>query len=338
MCLAPIRTVHGEVACRDCRLCRDNRVNDFVGRAIAESRQSLLSVVLTLTYGGGDHADASVLNYNHFQNFMKKLRKKYHVRFICAGEYGTEKSRAHWHVCLFFNGTKTPLIKMPTFKWYTEQWTWPDWEHGYTFAEKPTYKEFRYAVKYCIKSEKDTQSSRQFSTSKLPPLGHEYFRDLAERYVAQRISPRDYSYSFDDTFDTNEKRRVFYMSGKTRDNFIDHFYQTWIKKHGLMMPFTELMDEYTDKKLYAKRWYTDMQFIKKMRESNPHWTMPDKKEPSTKKWMTPNHGCIERIPNGRYNYLQYNYLGELQWVRLIESAAEEKLALLGTLPQITTQH
>ena len=103
MCITPNRLDDGtEVACRKCKLCKRNRVNDLVGRCIAESRYSKKTYAVTLTYANDAGVNAVTLVYKDVQDFMKRLRKRYNVRYIVAGEYGTAKGRAHWHIILFF--------------------------------------------------------------------------------------------------------------------------------------------------------------------------------------------------------------------------------------------
>ena len=109
VCEAPNTLPDGTVvACRECWQCRERKVDDWVGRCIAESLVSLRTFSITLTYGrdeGGssDHIRAALLTYSDVQKYLKRLRKSgYVVRYFAVGEYGAEKGRAHWHLILFF--------------------------------------------------------------------------------------------------------------------------------------------------------------------------------------------------------------------------------------------
>lgn len=55
---------------------------------------------VTLTYNEDNYFPS--LQYKHFQDFMRRLRKTSgKVRFFAVGEYGEENFRPHWHALLF---------------------------------------------------------------------------------------------------------------------------------------------------------------------------------------------------------------------------------------------
>lgn len=106
------------VPCRECWRCQKRRVDDYVGRMLAEDVVSDWSAVLTLTYApvekrlrppkdlAGEHAE-KVLNPEDFQKFIRSLRRRGHsLRYFVAGEYGEEKGRAHFHAILFGQGPR----------------------------------------------------------------------------------------------------------------------------------------------------------------------------------------------------------------------------------------
>lgn len=70
------------------------------------------NLFLTLDYAPENLPESRSLEYPHFQNFMKRLRKELKgvskapngqrpIRFFCAGEYGELRGRPHWHAILF---------------------------------------------------------------------------------------------------------------------------------------------------------------------------------------------------------------------------------------------
>lgn len=90
--------------CGRCVGCRLDYAAAWEVRIMHEARCWDTSCFVTLTYDP-EHvpADGS-LRYRDFQLFMKRLRKRYAprtVRFFCAGEYGGELGRPHFHVALF---------------------------------------------------------------------------------------------------------------------------------------------------------------------------------------------------------------------------------------------
>ena len=81
---------------------------DWQGRCIAEAATAKAAFAVTLTYGRdamGEklHERAVVMTYSDVQRYLKLLRRhRYTVRYFCAGEFGSEKGRVHWHIILFF--------------------------------------------------------------------------------------------------------------------------------------------------------------------------------------------------------------------------------------------
>ena len=105
------------IACRQCWRCKKNRINDYVGRCLAEAATSLHVCAITLTYAPRDDLADKVLNPRHFQLFMKLLRRAGHkVRYLVAGEYGDLKGRSHFHALLFFTEMQ-PGDKPVVYNW-----------------------------------------------------------------------------------------------------------------------------------------------------------------------------------------------------------------------------
>ncbi len=109
MCIAPNTLPDGtEVGCRECWQCRERKIDDWVGRCIAESKTAKRTFSISLTYGRDegdnvDHIRAALLTYSDVQKYFKRLRKSgYVVRYFAVGEYGSAKGRAHWHLIVFY--------------------------------------------------------------------------------------------------------------------------------------------------------------------------------------------------------------------------------------------
>jgi len=98
------------VVCRKCEQCVRNKINDWVGRNIAESKVSSKIFAITLTYGRNEaneqiHERTVSLTYSDFQKYMKCLRcYGYNVCYFVIGEYGSLNGRVHWYVILHFYG------------------------------------------------------------------------------------------------------------------------------------------------------------------------------------------------------------------------------------------
>jgi hypothetical protein len=266
MCISPCYLDDGtEVACRYCWQCKNNRVNDLVGRCIAESKYSKKTYAITLTYGKEAGVNAVTLVYKDVQIFLKKLRRRYgRIRYICAGEYGTEKGRAHWHIAIFFKDADPEPQNMPQLRFGEKlppneyRVDWEPWEHGFSYFQEPQFSgdDFKYLMKYAIKDQDLDSSDRKLSMSKKPPLGHEFFMDLAKTHVEQAVIPRSFKYKIGGVRKNNGKEKVFMMQGQTRDDFMTAFktgyykktklFEGWIEKYG-KEPYSEFHEEWDER-------------------------------------------------------------------------------------------
>jgi len=258
MCIAPQTLTDGtQVACRECWQCRRSRVDDLVGRGIAEMKTAVASHAVTLTYGRDGnvesetygeamHERAAVLTYSDIQKFMKLLRRHgYPCRYLVTGEYGSTKGRAHWHILLFWQ-ERVPTIRVGENWWFErlddeghpvilqdgkQAYFWP---HGHTFWAEPSYEAFRYNLKYVLKAQGQGAEEAQAkkNQSLLPPLGAAYFADLARRYVREGLKPQDGLYTFPEAVRRNGERVEFRLAGASARNFAREFVRAWREAYG----------------------------------------------------------------------------------------------------------
>jgi len=289
MCRTPSKLDDGtEVACRKCWQCKRNRVNDLVGRCIAESKYSKKTYAVTLTYANDAGVNAVTLVYKDVQDFMKRLRKRYDVRYIVAGEYGTAKGRAHWHIILFFKG-EYPEIEQEV------RVNWKYWPHGFSYFQQPDWKGFQYVLKYVLKDTDLDSADSHLAMSKKPPLGHEFFMDLAQTHVEQAVIPRSFKYKVGGVRKDNGTEKVFMMQGKTRENFMAAFKQGWIEKYG-KEPYSEFHEEW-DERNYTVT-YTDEELIKRIHHKPVRYYEPWKSyenESENGEWVQMNYQGTDLI-------------------------------------------
>ena len=248
MCINPVKIADvGFVACRECWQCRETKIDDWVGRNIAESKTAKAAHVVTLTYGQDrttgdiDNIRAAVLTYSDVQKYLKYLRADgFPVRYFVVGEYGSMKGRAHWHIILYWQGA------VPDHK-LRENFMQKHWPHGWSYWDKSTPEAVRYACKYLLKdpADEDKQGWGPMP-SKKPPLGHEYFRRLADDHVEAGLSPQTLFYSFPEVRRLPAGVRAkgvkilrdkmqpvrFQMAGKTAENFLSYFIERWREVYG----------------------------------------------------------------------------------------------------------
>jgi len=263
MCIAPVKLDDGtEVGCRECWQCRKRRVNDYVGRCIAESKFSKKTYAVTLTYDGDQGVNAVTLIYKDVQDFLKRLRKKHKCRYIVTGEYGSAKGRSHWHIILFFKDSWPEVTS-------NKRVDWKYWKHGFSYFQEPDWKGFEYCLKYVLKDQTSRQSDSHLAMSKKPPLGHEFFQQLAKQHVEQALVPQTYFYKFGDVRDYKNREKGFMMQGKTRENFMETFVNEWEDKYS-HDPLSELVTdyydditeiEYTDEELYERLHYQPVKYV-----------------------------------------------------------------------------
>jgi len=91
-----------QIACGQCIGCRLERSRVWAVRIANEASLYQNNCFITLTYAP-EHLPANgSLVLEHFQLFLKRLRKKYgsNIRFFHCGEYGESLGRPHYHACL----------------------------------------------------------------------------------------------------------------------------------------------------------------------------------------------------------------------------------------------
>lgn len=258
MCANPGRLHDGTViACRKCWQCQERKIDDWVGRCIAENKTAVAAHSITLTYGrdeGGaeDHFRSAWLTYSDVQKFFKLLRfDGYKFRYLVAGEYGSMKGRAHWHGLIFWypNNRKDGAVVPPhelttvTARRFENKY----WPHGFQHWEAPNAASIRYVCKYINKDQGKEERQGHLAMSKKPPLGDAYFRLLAQRYVDQGLAPQDARYAFPDVKDKNGLPKQFYMGGATARNFIEYYKAAWRCQRGGHHPNSTWIEEHDDK-------------------------------------------------------------------------------------------
>jgi len=263
MCVSPNLLHDGTlVACRKCWQCKSNKINDWVGRNIAEGETAKAAHSITLTYGrdmrmgGVDHERAAVLTYSDVQKYFKRLRKNgYPCRFFAVGEYGSLKGRAHWHCMVYWQdkvpahelSDRSPHLSEEEKEKRTKRFNEPHWPHGFSVWEKPSPASIMYVCKYLQKDMGADERQAYLAMSKRPPLGNRYFYELARRYVVQGLSPQNPFYWFGHVRDRNDRPVKFRMSRHTLDAFCRSFIDLWRATHGGHYPYSEMLYDYEDR-------------------------------------------------------------------------------------------
>lgn len=263
MCISPTVLNDGQTAaCRKCWQCLEHRVDNWVGRCIAESKTSTVACFITLTYGRDEndnvsHARAAILTYSDCQKYFKQLRNRgLKFRYFVVGEVSEKNTmRAHWHIIVFFqedlpdgfwdyggNSWHPEKRETPVFVplVWDKRFNEPCWPHGTsqweTLRNGSAKGSVRYACKYINKDVDDPSAQSKLCMSKTPPLGARYFELRAKRFVEEGVAPQDPIYTF-----SNEARRKtdgkpikFRLANKSSDLFCENYILEW---RGLPKPW-----------------------------------------------------------------------------------------------------
>lgn len=145
-----------QVACGQCIGCRLKRAREWAVRCMAEASFYERNIFITLTYDDENLPSDFSLHKDHFQKFMKRLRKRFpdeHIRFFHCGEYGSENLRPHYHAILFnFDFPDKYLFQIKgSSKYYRSPILEELWPFGYSMIGDCTYESCAYVARYIMK-------------------------------------------------------------------------------------------------------------------------------------------------------------------------------------------
>ena len=145
-----------ELPCGQCIECRFKRSRDWAIRCMHEASLHADNSFITLTYAPEHLPDDQSLHYEHFQRFMKRLRKCVclPVRFYMCGEYGEDFGRPHYHACIFGYGfpDKKPLMRTTRGDTlYTSEMLSQLWPYGLSSIGEVNFQSAAYVARYIMK-------------------------------------------------------------------------------------------------------------------------------------------------------------------------------------------
>jgi len=144
-----------KIPCGQCIGCRLEKSRQWALRCSHEATLHQNNCFITLTYNDANLPDNNSLSLNHFQLFMKRLRKKYgsNIRFYHCGEYGDLNQRPHYHA-LLFNHDFNDKIHYKTSnenKYYISDSLSTLWPYGFSVVGDLTFESAAYVARYCLK-------------------------------------------------------------------------------------------------------------------------------------------------------------------------------------------
>lgn len=194
-----IDSVKTKLPCKQCIGCRLDYSRNWAIRLTDELRFHEKSAFITLTYADEYLPKFGSLEVKHFQDFMKRLRKKLQtkIRFFHAGEYGEKKGRPHYHAIIYGADFKQNAYKIEKSDRGDVTWMSPLldslWEHGQNRVGKVTFESCAYVARYVTKkitgksshihyqriceiTGEITQIKKEYATmSRRPGIGYDHF-------------------------------------------------------------------------------------------------------------------------------------------------------------------
>ena len=180
------------IPCHSCIGCRVDYGEMWAFRMHCERQMHSLNCFITLTYDDSHLPDHSTLVKKDFQDFMKRLRKKFssvRISYYHCGEYGDQYGRPHYHAILF--GFDFPDKILSSSKnghnFYTSDILSKIWGKGHCLIGEATYETMAYTSRYVTKRVTGKASSIHYANGFDPATG-EIFYKLPE-YSSMSLKP-----------------------------------------------------------------------------------------------------------------------------------------------------
>lgn len=144
-----------DLPCGQCIGCRLERSRQWAVRCMHEASLHKNNCFITLTYNDQNLPPDGSLQLKHYQDFMKRLRKRFGsgIRFFHCGEYGEKFSRPHYHACLFnFDFPDKQLFKKSgECNLYVSKALEELWPVGFSTIGDVTFESAAYVARYITK-------------------------------------------------------------------------------------------------------------------------------------------------------------------------------------------
>lgn len=257
-----------DVPCGKCVICLSNRKRDWVFRLSEEYRHCSSSYFIGLSYDDENlplnRFGIGVLNPDHLQLYMKRLRKHFkndkRIRFFAVGEYGSKTLRPHYHLLLF------NIPPCDAYKEFPKLWPYGHTEIGYVCDQS-----INYVCKYVLAGAAIPDVIEDFKAyevplpfmrcSRRPAIGFCYLSESNVRYHRDRFSlmtvqngyytclPRYYRPKI---FDQQEIEQL--GEEAQANSLVNKDFDKWSKKYG-------------DHEAYKLVFESQQELMRKMKES-----------------------------------------------------------------------
>lgn len=183
------------VSCGQCSGCRKERSRQWAVRCVHEAQLHEDNSFVTLTYDDANLPYGGTLIKKHFQDFMKRVRRRYpkekhgKIQYFHCGEYGGRGRRPHYHALLF--GLSFPdcvLFKKSHdgSSVFTSAILQDLWGLGFTTVGAVSFASAAYVARYVMKKVTGDAAVEHYKS--IDPETGEISRLLAE-YVTMSLKP-----------------------------------------------------------------------------------------------------------------------------------------------------
>lgn len=179
------------IPCGQCVGCRLERSRQWAVRCMHEASMHEFNSFITLTYNDLNVPEDFSLDYSHFQDFMKRFKRKVHrkfgsaaareIRFYMCGEYGEQFDRPHFHACIF--GFDFPDKRLWTKTdsgavIYRSEFLESLWTFGYSSIGDVNFQSAAYVARYVMKKVTGKPSDAHYALAS--PITGEVFNRVPE--------------------------------------------------------------------------------------------------------------------------------------------------------------
>lgn len=178
-----------KIRCGQCIDCRLHKSREWAVRISHEASLYDHNSFVTLTYSDENLPSDGSLHLKHFQDFMKRLRKRFapkKIRVFYAGEYGEKYGRPHYHACLFdcFFSDQQFWKEHNGQKYFTSPVLEKLWPEGFSTIGDLTFASAAYVARYITKKITGPWAERYYegrkpefaNMSRRPGIARDWFK------------------------------------------------------------------------------------------------------------------------------------------------------------------
>lgn len=156
------------ISCGRCIGCRLEYSRQWAVRCMHEAQLHDRNCFITLTYSDEYLPEGGTLVLDHFQRFMKRLRKKFGngIKFYHCGEYGEKFGRPHYHAIIFGLDFDDKVVdkKCNGFNYYYSETLQNLWKYGKPIVCDVSFDTCAYVARYMLKKVNGDMAFEHYST------------------------------------------------------------------------------------------------------------------------------------------------------------------------------